>query len=268
MKKGFSVLLILCVLVQGCAHDGKIQKTSLETELGNAIHAQILRTIPVYGEPALNEYVQTIGHRIAASADRKDLTYRFVILQDDRVYSTFAPGGYVYITTGFFKFLESEIELAGALAYEIAAVQYKDPRLSRMKKSWEMLIKTSSFVAPAFGAIGALSMLGMVLIDAGVTRELTLSKKVKEADKKVLHYLSASGYDPQGFLNVLYRMNDPKSPFRAFLYDYLQQHLVNAERLQKLDAQFRELPMENRNFESGRDTYLSKTETVRHSVVA
>src|SRR3989338_7752892 len=89
---------------------------------------------------------------------------RFIVLEDDRIYATQAPGGYVYITIGFFKFLASEIELAGILAYEIGMLQYRDPRLSKLKKALDLLLQTGSYVGPAFGSIGALSVLGLALV--------------------------------------------------------------------------------------------------------
>ena len=265
-----SLLLTFTILISGCARNSKSlnsSASSLETELGNAIHQQILQTVPVYQEQSLNEYVQDIGHKIASQADRKKLVYRFIILQDDRIYATFAPGGYVYITTGFFRFLQNEIELAGILSYEIAALQYQDPRLSRLKKSFELVLRTGSYVAPAFGAIGALSVVGLALVGAATNGEKTLLKRVEEADRKALLYMIQSGYDPQGLINPLYRMNDPRSPDRAYLYDYFQSHPIDYIRLDRLSHYFQKLPMENRNFESGRQSFMAKTETVRGMLV-
>lgn len=269
VQKHLSALLILCLLISGCARNrvGIHASSSLETDLGNAIHQQILQTVPVHQEPTLNTYVQDVGYKIASRAERKELLYRFVILEDERVYSTFAPGGYVYITTGFFRFLQSEIELAGILAYEIAALQYKDPRLSRLKKALELTLRTGSYVAPAFGAIGALSVLGFALLGAATSGEKSLLKRVEEADLKTMNYLCQSGYDPQGFLNSLYRMYDPRSPHRAYLYDYLQSHPIDLIRLKNLNATFQKLPMENRNFDAGRNSFLIKTELIRSSFV-
>ena len=267
-QKKILAFLIIIVLVSGCARNHQFingQASSQETELGDIIHRQILQTVPIYPEQTLNDYIQNVGHRIASNADRKGLIYRFIILEDDRVYATFAPGGYIYITTGFFSFLQSEIELAGTLAYEIAALQYKDPRLSHLKKSFDFILMTGSYVAPAFGAIGALSVIGLALVGAATSGEKSRLKRIEEADAKALRYLSESGYDPQGLINLLFRMNDPTSPYRAYLYDYLQSHPIDFVRLAKLDEEFQKLPMENKHFDAGRDSFLIKTEIVRNT---
>lgn len=264
--KKVSACFLILALISGCTRNKQFingPASSQELELGNAIHKQVLQTARVYPEQTLNGYIQDIGHKIASNADRKGLVYRFIILEDDRIYSTFAPGGYVYMTTGFFSFLQSEIELAGILAYEIAALQYKDPRLSHFKKSFEFILMTGSYVAPAFGAIGALSVIGLALVGAATSGEKSHLDRLEEADVKALKYLFQSGYDPQGLINPLFRMNDSRSPYRAYLYDYLQTHPIDFVRLTKLGKEFQKLPMENRQFDAGRDSFLIKTEIVR-----
>ena len=268
MKRAISLLLIVLMLA-GCArHQKSIQDSSsstVEAQIGEAIHRQIIQSMSVYQEAVLDEYVQSIGKKISENAHRQDLIYRFIVLEDDRVYSIHAPGGYVYITTGFFKFLKSEIELAGILAHEIGMLQYKDPRLSKFKKAFELLLQTGSQIGPAFGTIGALSVLGLALVGHFALDEKTLTQRIEEADEQALRYLVESGYDPQGLIDPLMRMNDPHSEFRAYLYDYLQSHPITPERLKALDQVFQKLPLENKKFDVYREIYLTKTEIVRNA---
>ncbi len=265
VQKAISTVLLTALIISGCARNQQIvdhSVSSLESELGSAIHQQILHSVPVYPEQTLNAYVQDVGARIASHADRK-MDYRFVVLEDERIYATFAPGGYVYVTTGFFRFLQNEIELAGILAYEIAALQYKDPRLSRLKKSLDFVLRTGSYVAPAFGAIGALSIIGFALVDAAASGQKSILQRAQDADRKALQYLYASEYDPQGLIDSLYRMSDIHSPYRAYLYDYLQSHPIDVDRMNRVNDAFEKLPLENRDFEAGRLQFLNKTEIVR-----
>ena len=269
MKRAISLLLIVLMLA-GCArHQKSIQDFSAsrtaEAQIGEAIHRQIIQSMSVYQEKELNEYIQSIGEKLAMQADRKDLIYRFVILEDERIYSIYSPGGYAYIPIGFFKFLQSEIELAGILAHEISMLQYKDPRLSKFKKAFELLLQTGSQIGPAFGTIGALSVLGLALVGHFALDEKTLTQRIEEADEQALRYLVESGYDPQGLIDPLMRMNDPHSEFRAYLYDYLQSHPITPERLKALDQVFQKLPLENKKFDVYREIYLTKTEIVRNA---
>ncbi|MBI4394925.1 MAG: M48 family metalloprotease [Candidatus Omnitrophica bacterium] len=262
------IFLLIFVHLAGCAHQNKTitdssQYSKVELELGESIHHRILQTIPIYSEQELNRYVQTIGQNIAQAAHRRDLSYRFVILADDRIYATYAPGGYVYITTGFFKFLTSEIELAGVLAHEIGRLQYKDPRFSKVKKAFDLFLRTGSLVGPAFGNIGVLSIVGLAIISNFTNGEKSITTQTCDADRRALRYLVESGYDPQGLLDSIRRMTDTKSSYRAYLYDYLQSHPISPRRLRKLDLEFLKLPLENKQFNSRRSEFLSLTESVR-----
>lgn len=268
MKRGISLLLIVVVVV-GCvrghgsisAGDGSF--TFEEAEIGAAIHRKILETFQVYHEPVLNEYVRGIGERIAQMSRHGALAYRFIILEDERLYATHAPGGYVYITTGFFKFLTSEVELAGILAHEIGALQYRDPEFSKTKKVLERLMETGSVIGPAFGTIGALSVTGLLIVGLVVMREKSVEEQIYLADRLALEYLVSSGFDPQGLVHLLRRMQNPLSPFRPYLYDYLQSHPVSQKRFDKIDDAFGNLDLGNRHFDAGRETYLNLTQSVR-----
>ena len=261
-------IILTMALISGCAHQSRSiedasRRSTVETELGEAINRQILESIPVYHNYDLSAYVESIGRKLAQVSKRKDLSYRFVILEDDRMYATYAPGGYVYITTGFFRFLQSEIELAGILAYEVALLQYKDPRLSRAKKALAFVTQTGSQIGPAFGTIGALSVFGLAILTVATTTPKSLIQRVRAADKRALQYMVASGFDPQGLIDSLGRMMDPESSERAYLYDYLQTHLVTDDRMARLDREFQKLPLFGKQFDAKRNVYLTMTESVR-----
>jgi len=272
MKKTLSVFLIL-VLVAGCARHDRIVSgvssgfSSREARIGSEIHHQILETYQVNQDPVLNEYVQTIGQKIASESRRRDLQYQFVVLEDDRIYAMHAPGGYVYITTGFFRFLQSEIELAGILAHEVGTLQFKDPRFSVAKKAFENLIRIGGTVGPAFGGIGTLAVMGLVLIGIFVGREKSIDKKIQDADEKALVYMAKSGFDPQGLVNPLRRMRNPDYEFRPYLYDYLQSHPITDERFQNLEDAFGKLDLASQKFEAGREAYITMTESVAGPII-
>ena len=83
LQKSISIALILA-FVNGCARDAKNiipgEIDTAEARLGAEIHNHIIQSMPVYREPLLNEYVQNIGIKLADTAERKDLFYRFLIL--------------------------------------------------------------------------------------------------------------------------------------------------------------------------------------------
>jgi predicted Zn-dependent protease len=120
--------------------DRAFQKQSPQAEhyLGRAVSARVLKQTAVYGLPdgtryaeaagdadaPLRAYVQTLGTYVAAYSTRPETFggWHFIVLDDDAVNAFAGPGGYVFVTRGAIAACQSEDELAGILAHEIAHV--------------------------------------------------------------------------------------------------------------------------------------------------
>jgi predicted Zn-dependent protease len=160
----------------------------------------------------LIEYVNFIGNMVAEASHGYDLGFRFFVLNDDSRESYATPGGFVFITTGLLKQIESEAELAGILAHEIAHVT--------LRHGLEELANTRNVVA----ADAAFSELDGSVERTDEERKLTDSINdelityrdrmysmrnqdfEKEADAMALAYMARAGYTPQGLLNVVTRL--------------------------------------------------------------
>jgi predicted Zn-dependent protease len=237
---------------------------SQESALGRELHQTIVSRFHVYTEPRLNGYVNRVGRSVARPAERQDLLYRFTILYDDRVYATAVPGGFIYITTGFLNFLENEAELAGILAHEVGELQIKDARLSKSKQAVNRMVETGMLVAPMFGQIGGLAAVGLILVGAiAGAREIEPEKRVRRADKLALRYLSASGHDPQGYLNVIARLAGDAFRESVYTYDYFLSRPMDRERYRRLIEEFEEIPMREGDYPVRRARFLEMTRGVR-----
>jgi predicted Zn-dependent protease len=76
----------------------------------------------VYDDPKVQNYVSTIGKRLASESERPDLPWDFTVM-DDPVVNAFAlPGGYIFITRGILTHMNSEAEMATVVGHEIGHV--------------------------------------------------------------------------------------------------------------------------------------------------
>jgi len=93
-----------------------------EERIGKEMNAEILKTQKVSVNKSLNGYISGVGARLAAQAGgTRAMT--FTVLDDSETVNAFAiPGGFIYITTGMLKRLESEGELAAVLSHEIGHI--------------------------------------------------------------------------------------------------------------------------------------------------
>ncbi len=80
-------------------------------------------------DQALEEYVAMVGLSVALESDRPETFkgYHFGIVNSADINAFAAPGGFIFVTTGAIKQMETEDELAGVLSHEIAHVNLRHP---------------------------------------------------------------------------------------------------------------------------------------------
>jgi len=95
------------------------QSADDEARSGDAIAATVLGAAPVWRKPAAQSYVNLVGRNLARQVERKDVQWRFAILDTPSINAMAFPGGIVVITRGLYELLISEDELASVLAHAI-----------------------------------------------------------------------------------------------------------------------------------------------------
>ena len=109
---------------------------SEEEELSRDILRYIYRHYEIIDDPVVVEYVNKVGNRIVAALEDPLFNYRFHVINVD-AYNAFAiPAGYIFINSGLMAAMDSEEELAGILAHEIAHVNARhiSQQIERSKK--------------------------------------------------------------------------------------------------------------------------------------
>jgi len=171
-----------------------------ELALGRKTNADVLKQYTVYDNPALQNYVQNIGIKLAAKSHRSNLSYSFTVLDSKEVNAFALPGGYIYITRGLMAYLNSEAELAAVLGHEIGHVtarhsvrQHSATQLTNIGAAL-----TSIFVPGMTQASNQLVQFagGALLRGYGRTHEL-------EADRLGAEYLARTNYNPEAMLDVI-----------------------------------------------------------------
>ena len=209
MKMLYSVNLLGLVGVSlwlaGCASnpatggvDFVLMSEESEIELGETSHEQVLKQFRVYPDPDLQDYVNSIGQRLASVSERPNLKWTFTLVDDDAVNAFAIPGGFVYITRGMMAYLNSEAELAAVIGHEIGHVTGRHAVRQDSKNKVVGAVSTAASVATGTGGAGDLTnMFGGVLL-SGYGRGMEL-----EADSLGARYLAKTDYPPQSMLEVI-----------------------------------------------------------------
>ena len=173
-----------------------------EIELGEAIASNLLGAAPLLKKPTVQQYVNQVGQWLALQTERPDLPWRFGVLDDPNINAFATPGGNIFITLGLLQRMNSEAELAGVLAHEIAHV-LKKHHLQAIKKNarTSLLTDIATEAADRKGrnpAIAKLAGAGSELYARGLDKDDEF-----EADRMGVVIAARAGYDPFGLPAVL-----------------------------------------------------------------
>jgi hypothetical protein len=170
---------------------------SLESQvrLGKSFAMQVEQSAKVINDPVVSEYVNRIAQNIVRNSDAK-VPFTVKVLDDDSVNAFALPGGYFYVQSGLILAADSEAELAGVMAHEIAHVAACHAARQQTRGN---LAQIASIPLIFMGG-----GLGYGLYEAaGIGVPLTFMKFQRnfeaQADYLGVEYLYASGYDPQAF---------------------------------------------------------------------
>ena len=95
---------------------------SEEIALGKQTQKQVKARVPELGEQAVVAYVASIGRRLATHADGARYPYSFSIANYREINAFALPGGPVWVNRGAIAAAQTEAQLAGVLAHEVAHI--------------------------------------------------------------------------------------------------------------------------------------------------
>ena len=96
---------------------------SLEKEIGmgKALAQDIERQAKIVDDPVIAEYVNRVGQNLVRNSDVK-VPVTIKVIDSEEVNAFALPGGFFFVHTGLVLRAETEAELAGVMAHEIAHI--------------------------------------------------------------------------------------------------------------------------------------------------
>ena len=175
------------------------------------------------------KYLNDIGQRLAKLMGRDEFEYEFYIIDDPTPNAFALPGGKIFFHTGMLELMDSEAELAGVLAHEIAhsvlSHSYKQIGESALSSTASNII--SSLVGRQ---VGAASKVGGLLLGKKFSRD-----KEKQSDVLGLRVLDAAGYSADGLYNVMAKLKKVQEQSGGGGPTLLSSHPASEERMRYLE---------------------------------
>lgn len=186
-----------------------------EQSLGASLALQVAsRYNGLYDNPALTRYVNLVGQAVALTSDRPNIEYHFAILDHDSINAFATAAGYVFITRGLIKQLQSEAELAAVLGHEIGHISEKHI-LGVIQRS-KLVAAGAEVGSAALGQNpqlfkGIVDFASKKLLDEGLDQGDEL-----KADGLGAVFAARVGYDPRAYVTLLQRLRALKGDDQAF----------------------------------------------------
>ncbi|MDP3142972.1 MAG: M48 family metallopeptidase [Candidatus Omnitrophota bacterium] len=242
MKTPLSTLLFL-TFITGCAtvYNPATNKqefvfidTKAEVSLGKIVNSNIARDYKISEDPAFNQRVKSIGKKITLVCDRRDLEYKFSVVEDKELNAFSLPGGFVYVNTGLLNKANDD-ELAGVMAHEIGHIVAR-----HSVKQLQLALGLNIVMAVAFNKSSAADLSSAVnvvynLISLGYSRG-----DERQADKLGVIYTHKAKYNPYGMVTFFDKLKqEEKDNGVGNIPVFLRSHPTIEERIKNIKTEIK-----------------------------
>ena len=260
IKKIFMFSLVAVMIsVSGCGTTQQAGGFNLFTpeqdiELGKEVSKQIesdpqqFPLLPEQGNEEVYRYIRKITSKILNSGQVKykdTFAWEVKIIKDDETLNAFCtPGGYIYVYTGLIKYLDSEDQLAGVMAHEIA---HADLRHStrQMTKTYGLAALVSIVTGKSEPGLIEQIALGLVSLKFSRSHET-------ESDLNSVKYLCPTDYRADGAAGFFKKIESSSGT-----PEFLSTHPSPSNRIENIEARAQEMGCK------GTNTYQSEYSRIK-----
>ncbi len=259
MLKSFTIVILILSCAGAAAQGGNLPDfgstadsvitRSQEAQLGRSVVAQIRNAGAIMEDPLSTEYIQAIGARLAGHVNEGQQSFEFFIVDDPAINAFALPGGYIGVNVGLLLASETESELAGVLAHEVAHVTQRHIARSMYDNQRNSVLNMAAMLAAVLLGVatdaGGEATTGLLTAAQAATiqRQINFTRANEhEADRIGMETLSTAGFDPTGMAGFFEKLSRRYGGSRLTVPAILQTHPVTTERIADARNRARQLP--------------------------
>jgi predicted Zn-dependent protease len=234
MKRILIGVAITCSLA-GCGISQQ-QEVQMGVEYATQINAQL----PIVQDPELNRYINVLGDSIARLTSRRDLDWRFFIVDSKEVNAFAVPGGFIYINRGLIERTSRMDEVAGVLGHEIGHVVRRHT-VQQMEKAQGANIGVT--LACVLTNICSSQVAGAAINIAGGAVFARFSRQDElEADNEAINNVVRARISPQGIVTMFQKLIAERRSRPGGVEAWFRTHPLEEDRIAAVQARINQIP--------------------------
>src|SRR6266487_4196764 len=208
-----------------------------EIALGKQLAQEVERQAKIVDDPVIAEYVNRVGQNLVRNSDAK-VPFTIKVIDAEEINAFALPGGFFFVNTGVVLNADTEAEMAGVMAHEIAHVAARHG--TRQATRGQIINYASIPLIFMGGWTGYAIRQGAGLaIPLGF---LTFSRGFEsEADFLGLQYLYKSGYDPTAFVDFFEKIQSLEKKKPGTLAKIFSSHPPTDNRIKNAQTEIQKI---------------------------
>jgi predicted Zn-dependent protease len=233
----WGLALLTVVVSTGC---GRQPSQEQEREMGAADAAKVDSQLPIVHDTVIEQYINTLGRSMASQTSRRDLDWRFAVVNSPEVNAFALPGGFIYVNRGAIEQADRLDELAGIMGHEIGHVveRHSVQQMQQMKKQ-EVGIVMLCTLTHVCRTIGGQVLVGVA---AEGKRAHYSQHDEAQADSEGVVNTTRAGIDPEGLPSFFQKMLDKQAANPTLVEVFFSTHPTDQSRVAETRKQIAETP--------------------------
>ncbi|MFN3505184.1 MAG: M48 family metalloprotease [Caldimicrobium sp.] len=244
LRTFLSLLLSLAFLFKEIFPAFALISLEEEEKIGKEVLQEVSKEIEIIKDLEVNAYVNALGeYLLQKGVTFTPFKFRFFVIKDKTFNAFSVPGGFIFINTGIFNYVESEDELASVLAHEIShnLARHVAKRLETIK-TMQVATTAATLAAILLSGGQAGQIVGITGTALAQTKLLSYSRAdEEEADRMGFEIYTKAGFNPKAMAKIFERLARESRFAIELNFRYLLTHPLPQERvtyLQNLAEKF------------------------------
>ncbi len=227
----------------------KVLSADDEQRYRQSIKEQMFQYNFVMTDPVVASYIYHLGFQLAAYSGKPEQPFDFYMVPANVINASAYPGGLVVVYSGLMLQTDSESELAGVLAHEIAHVNQRHISRSmakQQKSTVPILLGMLAAVAASQASSSSDAPIAIAASMSAIQQQLAINftrYHEYEADRVGINTLYHAGLNPEGMASFFAKlMQKNRVDPRYQLPEYLRTHPLSVNRVTEAKNRLKAFP--------------------------